>query len=370
VGYFPPFANQGGKDFQRNGVSIDDDGYETFLLADEATRWIRARDRERPFFLYMPFIAAHTPLDAPEGLKAKYGDLPDEREAPRGTQDWSRYMRFAGIESLRRDYAAVVDGMDQAIGRVLGTLDEEGIADDTIALFISDNGGMTVYGAGGADNAPLRGGKGETFEGGIRVVAALRWPDHVKAGAEMNQIMSAMDVFPTLARAAGIEVGASKDLDGIDMWPAISEGEDVEREGHLFFASETPRSGSFKLTAFDDQWKLVQLVEQTVDGTSVESMLFRIEDDPYEYTDLAWKHPDRVADLSRRIRDWRSQYPVAGTRVHLVPPPGWRAPKDWATYPRPIEELQDEEAPGFPPTPFIRRLLDWWHRGRGRLIYE
>jgi arylsulfatase B len=182
VGYFPPFAAQGGKDFQRNGKSVDEEGYETFMLAEEAVRWIRERDKSRPFLLYMPFLAPHTPLDAPEALEAKYADLDDDRKAPRGTQDWSRYLRFVGVESLRPLYAAVVDGMDQSIGRVLATLDEEGLAENSIVLFFSDNGGMTTFGVGGADNAPLRGGKGETFEGGIRVVSVVRWPGHLEAG--------------------------------------------------------------------------------------------------------------------------------------------------------------------------------------------
>jgi arylsulfatase A-like enzyme len=240
VGYFPPFSIQGAQDFQRNGESVDDEGYETFLLADEAERWIRERDRSRPFFLYMPFLAPHTPLDAPEDLEAKYENLSDDREAPRGTQDWARYMRFVGVKSMRRPYAAVVDAMDQAIGRVLTMLDEEGLAENTIVLFFSDNGGMTVYGAGGADNAPLRGGKGETFEGGIRVVAVMRWPGRIQAGSQMGQIMSVMDVFPTLAAAAGIGVGARKPLDGIDIWPAISRGTRVERA--TAFCSSAPRS--------------------------------------------------------------------------------------------------------------------------------
>jgi arylsulfatase A-like enzyme len=229
---------------------------------------------------------------------------------------------------------------------------------------------MTVYGAGGADNAPLRGGKGETFEGGIRVVATLRWPGHVEAGGRLDQIMTAMDVFPTLAAAAGVEAGAAKELDGIDMWPAIAEQKKVKRRGHVFFASEIPRHGSFKLTAFDEEWKLVQLVEQDLDGTSVQNMLFRIAEDPYEYHDVAAQNPGVVHDLAGRIRDWRAQYPINGTRVHLVPPPGWRAPKDWASYPIPVEELRDEDAPGYPPTPFIKKVLDWSHEGRGRIIYE
>jgi arylsulfatase A-like enzyme len=109
VGYFPPFAAQGGRDFQRNGKSVEGGGY-----AEEAVRWIRERDKARPFLLYMPFLAPHTPLDAPEALEAKYADLDDDRKAPRGTMDWSRYLRFVGVKSLRPVYAAVVDGMDQS----------------------------------------------------------------------------------------------------------------------------------------------------------------------------------------------------------------------------------------------------------------
>jgi len=370
VAYFPPYAIQGAQDFQRNGKSVDDEGYETFLLADEAVRWIRGRDESRPFLLYMPFLAPHTPLEAPAELEAKYAEMPDDRKPSRGTSDWSRYLRFAGVKSLRREYAAVVDGMDQAIGRVLAVLDEEGLAKDTIVLFFSDNGGMAFYGAGGADNTPLRGGKGETFEGGIRVVALMRWPGRVEAGSRFDEIISVMDVFPTLAAAAGVEVGASKPLDGIDVWPAISRGAKVERKDLLFFASEIPRRGSFKLTAFDDEWKLVQLVEQDIQSTTVQNMLFRIAEDPYEYTDLAPKHPDVVAKLSRSLYEWRCQYPIHGTRVHLVPPPGWRAPKDWAAYPIPLEELQDEPAVGYGAGGFRRRVLDFMHRGRGRLTYE
>jgi arylsulfatase A-like enzyme len=186
----------------------------------------------------------------------------------------------------------------------------------------------------------------------------------------MDQITSVMDVFPTLAAAAGVAVAAEKPLDGIDMWPAISQGKQVKRDDLLFFGSEIPRRGSFKLTAFDDEWKLVQLVEQDIASTTVQNLLFRIADDPYEYTDLAPEHPDVVAKLSRKLYEWRSQYPIHGTRVHLVPPPGWRAPKDWASYPIPTEELQGEPAPGYGPAGYQRRILDLMHRGRGRLIYE
>ncbi len=371
VGYFPPFANQGGKDFQLNGQSIEREGYETFILADEVSRYIRERDTQKPFFVYMPFIAPHTPLDAPRALQDKYADLEDTREAARSknTDDTRRMSKLMMQPSARPMYAAVVDGMDQAIGRVLDTLDEEGIADNTIVLFFSDNGGA-AYAMGGADNVPLRGGKGETWEGGIRVVAVVRWPGKLGSGKTMGQIMTAMDVFPTLAAAAGVTPG-NEDyrLDGKNLWPAIAGGLKAPRQDLVFFASETPIRGSFMLTAFNDHWKLVQEVEQGLLSAKVTNYLFDISSDPNEYNNLAAAHPQVVAKLAKEIHYWRTLYPVAGTRSELVPPPGWRAPKDWSTYPRSFADTQDEAAPGMPPA-FALPPLDWQHGEAGRLIYN
>jgi arylsulfatase A-like enzyme len=370
VGYFPPFANQGGRDFQRNGVAIQDEGYETYLLADEAVRWIGDRDEARPFLLYMPFIAPHTPLDAPEDLKQRYADLEDDREPARSKQtDQTRLINRLMLQgSARPIYAAVVDAMDLAIGRVLDALDEQGIAENTIVLFFSDNGGA-AYATGGADNVPLRGGKGETFEGGIRVVSVLRWPRVLAAGQRFESIMSVMDVFPTLAAAAGLEPGNTFELDGRNLWPAIRDGGEVRRGELLCFASETPIRGAFNLTCFDDEWKLVQEIRQGLLSADVTNYLFRIADDPHETNNLAAKHPEVVAKLADAIHVWRQRYPVAGTRAELVPPPGWRAPKDWTDYPIPLDALQDEAAPGMPP-PHAIRPLDWQHGESGRLIYD
>ncbi len=371
VGYFPPFSNQGGRDFQLNGTSIERDGYETFILGDEVSRYIRERDKSKPFFVYMPFIAPHTPLDAPQELQDKYANLADNRQPARSKNtDQSRLIRrMMRQPSARPMYAAVVDAMDQSIGRVLQTLEEEGVADNTIVLFFSDNGGA-AYASGGADNVPLRGGKGETWEGGIRVVSVMRWPDQLKAGSEMDQIMTAMDVFPTLAAAAGITPGNDKfELDGKNLWPAIAEGKRAPREELVFFASETPIRGSFMFTAFNDHWKLVQEVEQGLLSAVVTNYLFDIDKDPYENNNLADANPKVVARLSQEILYWRTLYPVAGTRNELVPPPGWRAPKDWSTYPRSVAETQGDSAPGMAPA-YALPSLDWQHGEAGRLIYN
>lgn len=371
VGFYPPFANQGGKDFQRNGVSIDDEGYETFLLSDEVSRYIRERDRSKPFFIYMPFIAPHTPLDAPLELQEKYKDINTDLEPTRSeyTDSTRRISKLIMQPSARPMYAAVVDAMDQAIGRVLDTLEEQGIADNTIVLFFSDNGGA-AYSVGGADNTPLRGGKGDTFEGGIRVVSVIRWPGKIPAGEKMDQIMTAMDVFPTLADAAGVEVKNTFALDGSSLWPSISTGAEAPRGDFVFFASETPIYGHFNLTVFNDHWKLVQEVDQDQLSTTVSNYLFNIADDPYEYNNLAAEHPNIVAKLAAEIRRWRAVYPISGTRSQLMPPPGWRAPHDWASYPIPLMELQDEAATGMAPSKVIERILDMQHGERGRLTYD
>ncbi len=370
VGYFPPFSNQGGKDFQLNGQSITKDGYETYLLADEVSRYIRERDQNKPFFVYMPFIAPHTPLEAPADLMEKYADMVDDRKPARArnTDNTRRIRQLTMRPSARPAYAAVVDAMDQAIGQVLATLDDQGIADNTIVLFFSDNGGA-AYATGGADNVPLRGGKGDTFEGGIRVVSVMRWPAAISSGTTMEQIMTVMDVFPTLAAAAGVETGITRKMDGQNMWPAIVDNVPSPRQNTIFFASETPTYGSFSIAAFNEHWKLVQEIEQDNEGTNIINHLFRIADDPYEYNNLAQEHPEVVQQLAQEIRDWRALHPIAGVRSQLAPPPGWRAPHDWSTWPRPSEILRDEYARGMPPG-HARKILDRQLGERGRLIYD
>ncbi|MDC0973439.1 arylsulfatase [Luminiphilus sp.] len=370
VGFYPPFANVGGKDFQVNGVTADDEGYETYLLADEVSRYIRERDTQKPFFIYMPFIAPHTPLDAPAELQEKYKDIDTDLPPARSNQTDStrRISKMLMRESARPMYAAVVDGMDQAIGQVLNTLDEEGLSDNTIVLFFSDNGGA-AYSYGGADNAPLRGGKGETFEGGIRVVSLMRWPEKLQGGQIFDQVMTVMDVFPTLADAAGVDPLNTFEFDGSSLWPSISEGTTHTREDMIMFASEIPIYGSFKLTAFDNTWKLVQEMEQDQLSTTVTNYLFKIADDPNEYNNLAAEYPDIVVSMSKAISEWRALHPVSGTRSVLIPPPGWRAPKDWASYPRPLEDLQSDTTLGLVPSELYLRILDMQHGQRGRLMY-
>ena len=369
VGFYPPFSKEGGLDFQRNGKSIHiKEGYETFLLGDEVERFIRERDQSRPFFVYMPFIAPHTPLDAPQELQDKYKDINTDLEKTRSpfTDYTRRTSKLMMQPSARPMYAAVTDAMDQAIGQVLNTLDAEGLAENTIVLFHSDNGGAS-YSVGGADNIPLRGGKGDTYEGGVRVVSVLRWPGKIKANSKLTDIMTVMDVFPTLAEAAGIEKKNSFRLDGRSMWPAIAAGKRMERDDYVFFISEIPDNGYYNITGFNEEWKLVQTIDQKQTSVEVQNQLFRIHDDPYEYEDLADEHPEVVEMIAQKINEWRATGPINAVRNSLVPPPGWRAPKDWATYIRPEQQLQSRYASELlEPDPEADRALGQM----GRLNYD
>lgn len=324
---------EGGHDLQRNGRSVHEPGtYLTHIQRREAVRFVRERDPERPFLLYVPFTAPHSPMQAPEEAIARHADLPQAR--------------------FRRVYAAMVDELDRAIGSVLEALDEEGLADDTIVLFLSDNGGSEPF---GGDNSPLRGFKGQTFEGGIRVPAVIRWPGKLPAGAVRSQLTTAMDVLPSLASAVGVELPAQNALDGRDLWDSVRDGVDAASRPPVFFASEIPIPGLIHLAVIDGAWKLVQIVRERQTQMQVSSLLFRIGEDPHEQRDLAAQQPEVVARLTAEIARWRSLHPMAGTRGTLVPHPGWVPPFDWAEAVVPAKLLQPE---WHNELPFSKALLD------------
>jgi len=323
----------GGHDLQRNGESVHEEGsYLTHLERREAVRFLRERDPSRPFLLYLPFTAPHSPMQAPEATIAKYQALP--------------------AQGYRRVYAAMVDEMDQAIAEILDTLDAAGLARDTIVLFASDNGGYNGY---GGDNHPLRGEKGQTFEGGIRVPAVLRWPGQLPGGETRSQLLAAMDVLPTLAAAAGVPLAPPVALDGEDRWQALRANAKAPRAHPLYFASEVPIPGVIHLAVLDPPWKLVQVLREEPTRLDVTQLLFRIDDDPHEERDLAAQEPAVVARLAASIAQWRSQHPMAGTRATLVPPPGWLAARDWAAAVEPAKLLQPRWVNELP---FPKALLD------------
>ena len=324
---------EGAHDLQEDGRPVDMDGqYLTHIQAREAVRFLKERDPKKKFFLYVPFTAPHSPMQAPEETVNQYAHLPEK--------------------NYRRTYAAMVHEMDRAVGSILNTLDQQGLADTTLVLFFSDNGGSNIF---GGVNTPLRGQKAETFEGGIRVPATLRWTGRLPAGTEFEPMMTVMDVYPTLASAAGISLKKDQPMDGLDLWPAIEEEAPAPKRGPVFFASEIPIPGIIQLAVIDQDWKLVQIVREGQTETKVTSLLFNLRDDPFEKNNLIQEKPEVASRLAQEIRAWRSQHPMAGVRGTLVAHPGWVAPLDWAEAVTPGELLQPSWKNELP---FSKALID------------
>ena len=338
-----------GYDLQENGVSIKrEDQYMTDVHGAEAVRYIEElRDPEKPFFLYVPFLAPHSPMQAPEALENKY-------------------RKRLNRPFPKRTYAAMVDSLDQAVGRVLDSLETQGLKDNTLVFFFSDNGGLKAF---GADNTPYRGGKLETFEGGIRVNAILRWPEKIAAGKTTENVMSVMDVFPTFADAAGIEMKHEKKLDGQDRWEALINSGTDPRNGDLYFASNSPILDKYHVSVMESRWKLVQIIDYKSAETEVENFLFDISIDAEEKNNLAKDNPKTVDRMAEKIRKWRALHPINGVKVALAPHPGWRAPKDYAVSVIPEEELQEDYLNSYI-SGLRGKILQKRHGDKGRLVYE
>jgi arylsulfatase A-like enzyme len=265
--------SHGVTDWYRNGKLVKEPGYDTELFGADAIRLINAHDTASPLFLYLAFTAPHTPYQAPQYDLDKYKGIADPS---------------------RRAYAAQITAMDDQIGKVLDALDKKNMRDNTLIIFASDNGGTrsnlfvgeaAVKGDLPPNNGPYRDGKGSVYEGGTRVVALANWPGRIKSGV-VNGMMHIVDIYPTLAGLAGAQLGKNKPLDGIDVWPAISEGKASPRHD-MVYNVEPYRAGVRK-----ENWKLVWT---TLLPPSIE--LFDLSNDPSESTNLADQNPEKVKEL-------------------------------------------------------------------------
>ncbi|MBI4876954.1 MAG: sulfatase-like hydrolase/transferase [Acidobacteria bacterium] len=164
-----------------------------------------------------------------------------------------------------------------------------------------------------------------TFEGGIRVPAAMRWPGTLPAGGEVRQVMTVLDLLPTLASAAGGRPAARKELDGKDMWPQILGGRPIPRES-LYFASKRNETPEHNFALRRGEWKLVR--EVMLAGVS--EHLFNIEEDPEEKNNLAAARPEIVRGLGAEIDAWRALHPRCEVQSSMTPHPGWIPPRDYA----------------------------------------
>ena len=275
-------------DWQRNGKHLKEEGYFTTLITDDAVRLIDQQPADKPFFLYMAHLAVHSPYQAPQ----KYLDrVKDIKEEP------------------RRTYAAMAAAMDDSVGDVLKALERKGVRDNTIVLFLSDNGGIKKYGSimakgkgerpAPANNGPLRGSKGSLYEGGVRSVSAINWPQHIRPG-ETTDIFHVVDIMPTLVKLAGGKMPTDRPIDGKNIWPAITQGKASPRNEVLINA-EMHRGAVRK-----GDWKLIKSATLP---SSIE--LYNIIDDIGETNNLADKYPEKVRELEDLLNDYAKQSKVS-----------------------------------------------------------
>lgn len=265
--YFSPYKN--------DALPDGEDGeYLPERLADEAIAFV-TKPREQPFFLnWWPF-SVHYPLQAREATIEKYRGREGIRDAA---------------------YAAMIEGMDAAIGRFLQTLDESGLRDDTLVIFKSDNGGYN------GDNRPLRGFKGMMFEGGIRIPWMVRWPGKVKPGTTCATPIISMDFYPTILEVAGLEKTKDEVLDGQSILPLLQQADGFHREA-IFF--HYPNYAFHKRNRLASAIRVGdhKLIRRYDDG-SIE--LYNLKEDLGEKENLAMRMPDLAQQLDDQLEKWLS----------------------------------------------------------------
>jgi len=270
--YFAPYKIQ-------TVPSAPDGEYLTDRLAEEACKFIDA-SKDRPFFLYLPHYAVHSPLMAKKEMIEKYKAKADPASGQKNAT-----------------YAAMIQSVDESVGKVCAKLEELKLADRTVVIFMSDNGGV----AGTTSNAPLRAGKGTLYEGGIREPMIVRWPGVVKPGTTSDEVVISVDFFPTILEMAGVayEPGPKHALDGISFVQVLKQAGRLTREAiywHYPHYHNTTPGGIIRA----GDWKLIEYFE---DGR-VE--LYNLREDLSETKDLAATSPEKAAELRKKLADWRT----------------------------------------------------------------
>ncbi|MEM9586446.1 MAG: sulfatase-like hydrolase/transferase [Planctomycetota bacterium] len=279
-------------------TEVDRGVYCTKLFEREAIRFLKEQPVEQPFFLYVPFNAPHSSssleprirstIQAPDRYKEMY---PSVKVETRRTNNY-RYGNPATVttsEARQRDYRAAVTCMDESIGKLLGCLEDRDQLDETIVIFLSDNGG-----GGGADNSPLRGKKSTLWEGGVRVPCLIRWPGgNVPADAVNDQLLTSLEVFPSLLSAAGITAPEGLQLDGFSWWPVL--------KGEI----ESPRTTMFwkradRRAARVGSWKWVDMPGKG-------GGLFDLRDDIGEQRDLSGERPSVLRRVQEAYAKWEAE---------------------------------------------------------------
>lgn len=293
--HYPRYLwRNGGKEMlEGNDRTLTGKQYSQDLFIKEACQFIRA-NKDRPFFLYMPFIIPHLSIQVPEQTLNEYkGRIPEAPYTHRG------YLQHP---FPRAGYAAMITHMDRGIGQIMKLVTELGLDEDTLVMFSSDNG-PTYNRLGGSDSdffasaGPLRGLKGSLYEGGIRVPMVARWPGRIKPGTVTDHVSAFWDVLPTLCDVAGAP--KPKDIDGISFAPTLLGRR--EQKAHEYLYWEFPAYGGQQVVRLGN-WKGVR---QGMQKGNMKIELYDLAKDVGEKTDVAAEHPKIVGRIRKIMREAR-----------------------------------------------------------------
>ncbi|MBI2478661.1 MAG: arylsulfatase, partial [Planctomycetia bacterium] len=295
----------GGHDWHRNDRALHEKGYTTDLIGREAAQVLAAHDKSKPLFLYVPFNAPHTPLQAPDETIAKYASMPDKQ---------------------RRTYAAMVDRLDQAVGVIVAALEQHKFpADRTLIFFCSDNGGVQSLGS----NRELRDGKTTLYEGGVRVPAIAVWDSVLSPDQHINEPLHMVDIYPTVLGLAGVAPQQKKPLDGRDAWSTIARGKPSPHD--FILHNVTPFHGAIRV----GDWKLIHNGHVGANVTAAaknESWeLFNIRDDISETNDLKEQEPATFKRLQQQLAGLSDEAAPANIPPNQAPAE-FRVPAVWGEF--------------------------------------
>lgn len=276
------------KVLQRNGELLTETtGYVTDLLTNETIDFIE-RNKTRPFFAYVSYTAVHTPMHA---------------QAHRLTE-----VPQTVVDPKRRKLIAMTASLDDNIGRIIAKLDQLGLSENTLVVFLNDNGGALTN---ASINAPLRGYKGSTFEGAIRVPMVVKWPGHIKENSHYDQTVISLDLLPTLLAAANAKpIENTPSIDGTNLLPYLSGANASSPHESIFFKYHSGRAH------IKGDWKWMTTKLKQADGSKkLFKFLFNLKNDPAEQNNLLNTHPEKVTELRLEWQDWFFDMPGIWTQL-------------------------------------------------------
>ena len=261
-------------------------------LTDEALKFIE-QNKSKPFFVYLPHYAVHTPLMGKPEVIVKYQAKAD----PNNPQH-------------NPTYAALVESVDDSVGRILKKLEELKLTDDTVIFFNSDNGGLVLREV--TSNLPLRAGKGSAYEGGVRVPLLVKWPGVTKPGTTCDMPVITPDYYPTILEIAKLNPAKNQVLDGKSIIPLLEQADAPRREAIYWHYPHYHPGGATPYSAIrDGDWKLIEFHERN------QIELYNVKDDIGEKSDRATSMPDKAKQMREKLHTWRKQ---VGAQMPTVNP--------------------------------------------------